>query len=174
MAQYRAIYKNAYVKGLATAVILTSALAAGQAQAAKGDHNLDDAQDAPAVTEITIDGKRASGNGDDDGVYKNIALAATLDISGKNITIQSGDASADGSANNFVKGATLTAGNLLISGSAATVGLGIHGASAEGKAIFNDVNVTKGKIILKGGTQKATLEASTIRRVSTIFRNVLK
>ena len=33
MAQYRAIYKNAYVKGLATAVILTSALAAGQAQA---------------------------------------------------------------------------------------------------------------------------------------------
>ncbi|MCK0526502.1 hypothetical protein, partial [Anaerobiospirillum sp. NML120449] len=34
MAQYRAIYKNAYVKGLATAVILTSALAAGQAHAA--------------------------------------------------------------------------------------------------------------------------------------------
>ena len=36
MAQYRAIYKNAYFKGIATAVVLTSALAAGQAQAAVG------------------------------------------------------------------------------------------------------------------------------------------
>ena len=34
MAQYRAIFKHAYVKGLATAVIVTAGLAAGQAQAA--------------------------------------------------------------------------------------------------------------------------------------------
>ena len=34
LAQYRAIYKHAYVKGLATAVLLTAGLAAGQAQAA--------------------------------------------------------------------------------------------------------------------------------------------
>ncbi len=34
MAQYRAIFKHAYVKGLAAAVILTAGLAAGQAQAA--------------------------------------------------------------------------------------------------------------------------------------------
>ena len=34
LAQYRAIYKHAYVKGLATAVLLTVGLAAGQAQAA--------------------------------------------------------------------------------------------------------------------------------------------
>ena len=33
LAQYRAIFKRAYVKGLASAVILTAALAAGQAQA---------------------------------------------------------------------------------------------------------------------------------------------
>lgn len=33
-AQYRAIFKRAYVKGLATAVLLTAGLAAGQAQAA--------------------------------------------------------------------------------------------------------------------------------------------
>ena len=32
-AQYRAIFKRAYVKGLATAVLLTAGLAAGQAQA---------------------------------------------------------------------------------------------------------------------------------------------
>ena len=34
LAQYRAIYKHAYVKGLATAVLLTAGLTAGQAQAA--------------------------------------------------------------------------------------------------------------------------------------------
>ena len=32
-AQYRAIFKRAYIKGLATAVLLTAGLAAGQAQA---------------------------------------------------------------------------------------------------------------------------------------------
>ena len=34
MAQYRAIFKRAYVKGIATAVLLTAGLATGQAQAA--------------------------------------------------------------------------------------------------------------------------------------------
>ena len=34
MAQYRAIFKNAYFKGLTTALVLTAGLAAGQAQAA--------------------------------------------------------------------------------------------------------------------------------------------
>ena len=38
MAQYRAIFKRAYVKGIATAVLLTAGLAAGQAQAA-GDQS---------------------------------------------------------------------------------------------------------------------------------------
>ena len=37
MAQYRAIFNNAYFKGLATAAVATLALAAGQAQAAKTD-----------------------------------------------------------------------------------------------------------------------------------------
>ena len=37
MAQYRAIFKNAYFKGMATALVLTAGLAAGQAQAADGN-----------------------------------------------------------------------------------------------------------------------------------------
>ena len=40
LAQYRAIYKHAYVKGLATAVLLTAGLAAGQAQAAENNFYL--------------------------------------------------------------------------------------------------------------------------------------
>ena len=35
MAQYRAIFKNAYFKGMATALVLTAGLAAGAAQAAE-------------------------------------------------------------------------------------------------------------------------------------------
>ena len=34
MAQYRAIFKRAYIKGIAAAVLMTAGLAAGQAQAA--------------------------------------------------------------------------------------------------------------------------------------------
>ena len=41
LAQYRAIFKRAYVKGLASAVILTAGLAAGAAQAAPTDALLD-------------------------------------------------------------------------------------------------------------------------------------
>ena len=38
MAQYRAIFKNAYFKGMATALVLTAGLAAGQSQAADGNY----------------------------------------------------------------------------------------------------------------------------------------
>ena len=38
MAQYRAIFKNAYFKGMATALMLTAGLAAGQAQAVDGPY----------------------------------------------------------------------------------------------------------------------------------------
>ncbi len=38
LAQYRAIFKNAYFKGIASAVLLTAGLAAGQAQAKDYTH----------------------------------------------------------------------------------------------------------------------------------------
>ena len=41
LAQYRAIFKRAYIKGIASAVILTAGLAAGQAQAADPTSGLD-------------------------------------------------------------------------------------------------------------------------------------
>ena len=42
MAQYRAIFKNAYFKGMATALVLTAGLAAGAAQAADDDYYSND------------------------------------------------------------------------------------------------------------------------------------
>ena len=56
-AQYRAIFKRAYVKGLATAVLLTAGLAAGQAQAATTHFTtLDAINNAEDGTEVAFDG----------------------------------------------------------------------------------------------------------------------
>ena len=50
MAQYRAIFKNAYFKGMATALVLTAGLAAGQAQAAH-DGSFYESSDKTSFTE---------------------------------------------------------------------------------------------------------------------------
>ena len=52
MAQYRAIFQNAYFKGLATAAVVTMGLAAGQAQAKQTVFT----QDSDAAPTITING----------------------------------------------------------------------------------------------------------------------
>ncbi len=55
MAQYRAIFKRAYIKGIATAILLTAGLAAGQAQAATAYSSLNTINNVSGDT-ITIDG----------------------------------------------------------------------------------------------------------------------
>ena len=56
LAQYRAIFKRAYVKGLASAVLLTAGLAAGQAQADTTTYDSLADIDAVSGTEINFDG----------------------------------------------------------------------------------------------------------------------
>ena len=56
LAQYRAIFKRAYVKGIASAVLLTAGLAAGQAQAATTTYDSLADIDAVNGTEINFDG----------------------------------------------------------------------------------------------------------------------
>ncbi len=60
LAQYRAIFKRAYVKGIASAVLLTAGLAAGQAQADPYT-DLDSINTATGGDVITIDGTAATG-----------------------------------------------------------------------------------------------------------------
>ena len=59
MAQYRAIFKRAYIKGIASAVLLTAGLAAGQAQAATNYNSLTTINNASGDV-ITIDGTAAT------------------------------------------------------------------------------------------------------------------
>ena len=58
MAQYRAIFKNAYFKGMATALVLTAGLAAGAAQAADNNWYYTQNHD-----DVTSDVTKWSGNG---------------------------------------------------------------------------------------------------------------
>ena len=94
LAQYRAIFKRAYVKGIASAVILTAGLAAGQAQAytdltqntAGYWEQVSDAQDLTVSGEITF----TSSSLDTTKVYNDITITngGTLKNSGTNTQIE--------------------------------------------------------------------------------------
>ena len=88
LAQYRAIFKRAYVKGLASAVLLTAGLAAAQAQAA--DLNNDSGSALEAEKAITI-----GSGGDFDKIQ--ISGGFTNDWNA-DVTITSGAASSAGNA----------------------------------------------------------------------------
>ena len=76
MAQYRAIFNNAYFKGLATAALVTVAMAAGQAQAADGD--LADFIKGSSKTDVKGDftlSKKESISGSAGGYLTNLTIA---------------------------------------------------------------------------------------------------
>ena len=162
MAQYRAIFQNAYFKGLATAAVVTMGLAAGQAQAA---------EDAPYTgaetivgTEITITGNNKTDPEKTPGSYSKLNVTTTNSANfDKNITIQSG-----AKANNYVSGSagaiTFTANNLTISASASTDGLTITGSDGKAAIVnLNEVSITKGDLTLAGhASGTATLNATKI------------
>ena len=81
MAQYRAIFKNAYFKGIASAVLLTAGLAAGQAQAA----NVTDIKDINVSEEELLS---FGGTGEDQLALK---LTANSKLE-KNLEINTSDA----------------------------------------------------------------------------------
>ena len=76
LAQYRAIFKRAYVKGLASAVLLTAGLAAGQAQAADLFQNAAVWDDISSAQDLTVSGEHTfSGTAADSiNVYNNITI----------------------------------------------------------------------------------------------------
>ena len=160
MAQYRAIFKNAYFKGMASAVLLTAGLAAGTAQAA--DTKLDANAWATLPETVTVSGKDSSIAPE----YTKIEIAASADNPNTttiNITAsEAASTSTIGSASNTaavnVTGANTTV-NFLQSGANAAK-LTVEGAT--GKASTFDVkaiNITKGELAVAGF---GTVSADTI------------
>ena len=161
MAQYRAIFQNAYFKGLATAAVVTMGLAAGQAHAVAGP-GVYSATVTTSETTITIDGN----NVDDPSSLNNLAkyttigIAAEKDDSGKTIKITAG--AADPSTGNFIKSdgtaanTKYTADTLIISGGS----LAISGNTAASKAATAEfttkVDIVKGTVLLNSGGANAS------------------
>ena len=165
MAQYRAIFQNAYFKGLATAAVVTAGLAAGQAQAAHSVYG--DTQTSTEAT-VTIDGTS-------DKLENNLAAYGKLQVTDKhlpapkqNIVITSGTTAND----NFVKAdggaAKLTVKNLEIKAGAAANGLKVHSAGAHRSDlnVLDTVTITSGTLELGGkatdADQRAYLSAQKI------------
>ena len=182
MAQYRAIFKNAYFKGMATALVLTAGLAAGQAQAvddpyysadngktwtttAKGANriagtvagvHLSPATEGTTAADgkLTFNGKW-SGTG---SIYGGYVDTTKLD-SGKDV-----DVSAVGNALtvNGNKGIVSNSGSNVVGGWAKTQ----NGfAFADNNKVFvevTEVNNTAGSITLKSGGQVIGAWASSL------------
>ena len=166
MAQYRAIFQNAYFKGLATAAVVTMGLAAGQAQAVAAD--LDNA----AID--TAKGKAESivimGDGSSDGTgnkWDKLTLSGgTIADLGKDITISGGVI-----ANNVLKhdaqkaenGKYTSTNKLTIEADANTKGLSILSDSANKgmEVTFGEVDIKKGSIALNSDTKNAATASLT-------------
>ena len=179
MAQYRAIFKNAYFKGIASAVLLTAGLAvAGGAQA----DDIDDATKWAGLSgDITIDGAGSTPN----TTFENIKLEASgqaLNATNNNtvnITITAGASSA-----NYIKGASGFATNvkgdnvsITLNTTNATDGLGITGVTTSGAATLDigKFAVNKGTLTLTGASDAAaTLKADTIVLGGTATEAIIK
>ncbi len=132
MAQYRAIFKRAYIKGIATAVLMTAGLAAGQAQAAEITWGTENA----TTKDFTItDTTTVSGSGD--------IFAHNLTVTGAsgNLTVGTSGSGSRLVVNNELRvedGATLTVDN------GASGLIGSHNIASAGQSGGSDFTVFDG------------------------------
>ena len=167
MAQYRAIFQNAYFKGLATAAVLTAGLAVGQAQAAASDKNLDADELSSATGEIIITGENNDKGTENKWGALNISGAANTEI-GYDLKI-TGSAKGD----NYIT--SDDTGNAVVTGKVLTIevasdkvkdnGLTVKGTTQSGAtAVFTTANIKAGTLDInaKGSTQSGSFAANTI------------
>ena len=158
MAQYRAIFQNAYFKGLATAAVVTMGLAAGQAQAGSTDTALeaDEISNLTGTVEITGGSETGANN-----KWKNITIsAADADLTlNANVVISGG--TVDANKINLATGATanksLTIQNLTIATGNVTDGLTISGTKDKG-----EMTVKANAVAVETGTLKLALDNNKV------------
>ena len=162
MAQYRAIFQNAYFKGLATAAVVTMGLAAGQAQATPTVFS----QDSAAAPTITI-------NGVDDAaapLYTKIGVTASSDaekFANTEILINKGTTASDNSIAGDATGTTFKAKKITIdvgTNDAATHGLKVLATTGNATVQLTELDVTKGTLDISATAtgKSAKVAANTI------------
>ena len=145
LAQYRAIFKRAYVKGIASAVLLTAGLAAGQAQAA----NLNSVDLLPTQSgdKVTITGD-ADATAPEEYQYIQIKGTDTKDDFNGTLTITGGVA--DGNKNVIMA----SGGEITIKG---TGTLNIDLASS-----VTDADLTKNALIIRGNGSNVNIDIGQV------------
>ncbi len=164
LAQYRAIFKRAYVKGLASAVLLTAGLAAGasQAQADDIDHN---AADNLANGELTLIVDSGSSS-ETTKYYDKFNISGGTPASwNANVIVQSGTTSQSKIAGTNAAVSITGSGSLKINvaDDFANKGLAIN-ADAQGATVsIGSIAVNKGTLAIASAANKtATVSATTI------------
>ena len=169
---FKGIYQSAYVKGIASAVVLTAGLAAGAANAA----NIDGAQDTTDSSVWLISG---SASIDEDTVTTNIpATVTTIKVTGAvgvvtvspsseaydvdrdyDLVVENGGQYTVSGANS--QPATDNWNNISVTGGTVTIGgagdqASTLGTTAEGNIILNSATTTTAKVVLNAGGANAT------------------
>ena len=150
MAQYRAIFNNAYFKGLATAALVTVAMAAGQAQANATDLSSQLVSGGGTPVDIVTSGDSTLNASGDKAIAKSITVNAghTLTTSGDLVSI--GDLTVN-------SGSTLTvsaSGSILLGTKDASgnVAYGADLKSDNGTLNLSGGNIGVQNFDIKGGT----------------------
>ena len=170
LAQYRAIFKRAYVKGLASAVLLTAGLAAGQAQAAGPLTSIDNGLSGTIVIGKTIGDVEATNSA------INLKSKDVGQINGKNkwnanVTVNSGALStgnyiqvSGGAAVNITGTGALTINLDSTAGAANAGGVSFigNGTSADADLTFdiNKIDVVNGTMNVKATTSGSVTVAA--------------
>ena len=161
MAQYRAVFKSAYVSGITTAVALTSFLAAAQANAAPTELKVDNWDKALEASEtLVINGETTTDPAK--GEYSKLAITATdnktLTLSDKQKLSIVGEKVSDAKISATGSGKTLSLtgeGALEVDGkSALTIEATASGSNAN--VDLGTVNIKKGTLTLTTGHADAT------------------
>ena len=147
MAQYRAIYQSAYLKGLASAIIVTASLAAGQAQAAP----VTDFNSATSGGTITI-------SQDSDALNLTATSKDNLPFTVKISTGKNADNKVEGVA------ASANKATFEINGTDETKLKVAASTSASGSLTIGTLDVKKGSVTVEAnGANAATLAATQVK-----------
>ena len=167
MAQYRAVFKSAYVSGITTAVALTSFLAAAQANAAPSELKVDNWVSALEASDtLVINGETTTDPAKGEYSKLNITSAEdkTLTLSDKQKLSLVGDKVSDAKISATGQGKTLS-----LTGEGALEVDAKNGLTIEATASGSNANVDLGTVNIKKGT--LTLKASDAKATVNLAAN---
>ena len=164
MAQYRAIFNNAYFKGLATAALVTVAMAAGQAQAADGDlaDFIKNSSKADVKGDFTLS-KEESISDSDGGYLTNLTIA-----NGGTLKFDGSATANKGHIHVYETLSVQSGGTLTLKEGSGTAGWGVIGATDQTIGANPDFKSTS-KLDVNGGT--VSIDKSQIHMASVVLNN---